>query len=1195
MNNESHMVLDWRSTRLDGRILIEASAGTGKTFTIGLIFLRLLLEHDLRVEQILVATFTERAAQELRERLRLRLVEAEHAMRSLADGVKPADDASLHAWLFRFCENGTLYANALRRIRLARADLDRAPIGTIHALCQRILREHPIESGAALLPEKLVDENVLLRECVEDFWRKRYLVGHADSDEAEIVVEKGVAALISDLRGLIDVDARILPLDDPEEMRRDVQRLRKVEHVQLLRSFATKKSLYAKQKRALSSRFTEFADILEIEHGDIVGALGNPKASYIEAHLIVEQLSDEGKVTLIDHELIVLLQKVRVSAVARGRTTRARVLSDAIAFCRDEIPRRARQRDVQTFSMLIDTVHARLIDANAGREFADTLFASFPAALIDEFQDTDGRQFEIFDRIYRDRNGNTRGLLSMIGDPKQAIYGFRGGDLAAYLRARQRADEQFALTVNRRSSAPLIAAVNSLYANTDGGFNDAVIRYPPAEASGNADKTPFATHGKVIARPLSIHRFAHEEDQNASALDERALDDCAHRIVELLNDAHRTIGTERVRPGDIAVLTRTNRQIDALRQRLIAHGVPCVGSGRGSVFDTEIARDLELVLFAVLNSDDERAVRGALCTRLLGATLRDLRDWQMDETRFELQLQRFSDWHALARSLGVQAFIQTLIAERAADVLALPEGERVMTDLRHLGELLGGDDDASRGVESAYNRLATLRRENEEDDVGTSKSRRLRIESDSARVQLMTIHAAKGLQFPIVFVPFAWRVSDGHAARTPQVLRFHDENGEPCIDLGSRHFERHVAQHFDEELQERLRLLYVAMTRAKYAVHLYWTDRNGPPQTGAKACGTAALDVLIDQTQRKLGLAFGKASLRAMADRCEGIDIVEPFAGAPARFYSADASTDTRAARSPPPATRPFQWLHSFSSITRHTTLTTDESAASDEIEAQVDVEREVAAEESEQVTDDPSLLSLDTWRGRHFGNALHAILENAESGDVWPEQRDLLARHLMSLGVRTTVGDPLEPVGRMVDRVRQTDLGEGLRLMDLHRETAISEFEFQFPVNAASLSDLREVCERHGCGDAISPSLSTPKLNGMLTGFADLIFLHGGRYHVLDYKTNWLGNRLRDYESDPLDAAMIAHHYPLQALIYTVALHRYLCGRLDGYTAERHLGESWYLFVRAVGLGDDRGVWRRRWPAELIEALDDALAGVAA
>ena len=411
------------------------------------------------------------------------------------------------------------------------------------------------------------------------------------------------------------------------------------------------------------------------------------------------------------------------------------------------------------------------------------------------------------------------------------------------------------------------------------------------------------------------------------------------------------------------------------------------------------------------------------------------------------------------------------------------------------------------------------------------------------------------------------------------------------IDLGSLDFDAHLARYLDEDLQERLRLLYVAMTRAKYAVHVYWTDRNGAPALGADACTTAAIDVLIDQTQCALRLTAGETSLDAMAAQCEGIDIVEPFGGPFARYQTSEPSQAARRAREPP-SPRPFVWLHSFSSLARHATLAVDESAASDEIETEVDIEIEQAAEEDRLVADDPALTVLDAWRGRHFGNALHAILENAGPATVWPAQRPLLARHLAPLGVKpNAVGDALETVGRMVDRVRGTDLGDGFRLLDLPSQASISEFEFQFPVNGISLAALRDICVAHGIDDAVSESLTSTTLNGMLTGFADLIFTLDGKFHVLDYKTNLLGSRLEDYAEPALDAAMAEHYYALQALIYTIALHRYLRGRLDGYAPERHLGESWYLFVRAIGLGDRLGVWRRRWHADLIVALDDAFA----
>jgi exodeoxyribonuclease V beta subunit len=260
------------------------------------------------------------------------------------------------------------------------------------------------------------------------------------------------------------------------------------------------------------------------------------------------------------------------------------------------------------------------------------------------------------------------------------------------------------------------------------------------------------------------------------------------------------------------------------------------------------------------------------------------------------------------------------------------------------------------------------------------------------------------------------------------------------------------------------------------------------------------------------------------------------------------------------------------------------ESAAADETEA---------ADESAQITqdaDDPRLLALDAWRGRHFGDAVHKALEDAPAG---PIQRGWLAARIKALAVPHAAfdGDALAPVVQMLDRTRAGDLGDGLRLANLPVEARVQEFEFQLPVNV-SLRRLREVCARHGCADAIGANLSAAALNGMLTGFADLIFEFGGRYHVLDYKTNRLGASLSDYRADALDAAMHAHHYPLQALLYTVALHRYLRGRLDGYTAELHLGESWYLFLRALGLDGDSGVWRRRWPPALIEELDAAFAG---
>ena len=318
-----------------------------------------------------------------------------------------------------------------------------------------------------------------------------------------------------------------------------------------------------------------------------------------------------------------------------------------------------------------------------------------------------------------------------------------------------------------------------------------------------------------------------------------------------------------------------------------------------------------------------------------------------------------------------------------------------------------------------------------------------------------------------------------------------------------------------------------------------------------------------------------------MAVRLEGMRVEGPCPRSDAKYSGAAQNENPRAARAPLPELRPFLWLHSFSSLTRHAVAVGVEAAAADEAQAS-----EPDASDAAPVAD-PRLLALDIWRGRHFGDAVHKLLE-----DAVPINRDALVARLAALAVRPRGGDgdAFTPVAQMLHRVRTSDLGNGLRLCDLPAEARVAEFEFQFPV-AVNVARLRAICTTHAYAELIPASLHTPALRGMLTGFADLIFEFGGRYHVLDYKTNRLGLRLTDYSGAALDAAMDAHHYALQALLYTVALHRYLRTRLRGYAPARHLGESWYLFLRAVGLQPEAGVWRRQWPVTLIEELDEVFS----
>ncbi|MGH8160262.1 MAG: exodeoxyribonuclease V subunit beta [Rhodanobacter sp.] len=1185
--------LDWRRMPLHGRILIEASAGTGKTWNIGLIYLRLLLERDLRVEQILVTTFTDAAAQELRERLRRRLVEAERLLQSLPS-TSATDDNALENYLRARCPDAESIRRTLRRVQLARTDLDRAPVSTIHALCQRIQRDYPLESGAAFANDKLFDEQQLQRECVEDFWRRRYLTGEVDPREAKLLLDDGPEGLLRDLGGLANnADARIMA-GGLAELERQVAALHTEATIVELQRLADDKSLYGPRKTALANRFNKIAAALQAG-GDVEAALQDILDAAFEPDKVTEQESAATAGTLSAHPLVKALQTLRPLLQLRSLFTRGAVLAEAAQTCREEMPRRARQRHVLTFSMLIDAVYQRLCGEHADSVLADRLFEAFPVALIDEFQDTDQRQFAIFDRIYRER-----GTLVMIGDPKQAIYSFRGGDIAAYLRAAEQADQRFSLGTNHRSSRALVEALNAWYGHTEGGFGHPLIRYQQVVPAGKADEQPYTVDGEPVARPLVIHPFRGDaQDNNGNPLralgelEARALDDCANRIAELLNDPRQHIGNQRVTPGDVAVLLSTNQQVVALRTRLVARGVPCVGSGRGNIFAGEVARELELILFAVLHPDDDQAVRGALATRLLGVTLEQFSAWQTQPAAFERELERFEAWRTLVRMRGVLALIEALLAARATALLALPEGERVLTDLRHLGELLAAEEGARQGLDGLYAWLLEMREEGGDGDADAADERQLRIESDARRVQLLTIHASKGLEFPIVFLPLVWRISD-RKRNPPQLLRYHDAAGHRCIDLGSVDFIEHRGQHFREELEERLRLLYVALTRAVHAVHVYWVDRSPLPGNDAHAWECAAIDQLIRQAQQKLALPEGEVSLEPMAAALGGIALTTPYADAFTRYQAPVEIGAPRATQTPLPRSRPFQWLHSFSGLTRYAAaaVVLDDSGAADETGAD---ETAIVPEEPDDSAEDSRLQMLYPLRGPRFGDAVHHVFELTQPGPVWPAQRQLLHNQLGAQAVKANNlahDEALERVGRLIDRARQADLGDGLRLIDVPAERRIVEFEFQFPVQQVSLARLRRLCVAHGQAEVIPASLDAATLNGMLTGFADLILEWDGRFHVLDYKTNWLGARLNDYRGTSLDAAMAEHHYPLQALLYTVALHRYLRQRMDGYTAEQHLGDSWYLFVRALGLGPGLGVWRHRWPVALIEALDDAFAG---
>ncbi|MBK6726753.1 MAG: UvrD-helicase domain-containing protein [Xanthomonadales bacterium] len=1147
---------DWRELDLDlehaahRRILVEASAGTGKTWTISVLYLRLIVEHGLRPGAIVVSTFTDAAAAELRERIRARL---QWALRQGGAPTTAPEEAELRAWLIASRASVPL-AEAQWRLQRALAELERAPIATLHALCRRILDEQALSAGTALRPGELVADAELRSELLDDL--TRWLAHGAGDDEASglpALARMNPAARAKLLQaamqpGVVVVGGEVTELLALFEDRDWPTRLRE---------FAATLAMQPR-KRALRSRLGELADWLEC---------GAPFADF-EGKL--KDLADDAywrEQLHPDHLASSLADPAATFAREAGALLRHRDAILCAAGVRRVLPmleawREARlaAREQFTFDDLISRVHARATAPRAdGEHLADRLHAQWPVSLIDEFQDTDARQWAIFDALHRDPAGASRGLLLLIGDPKQAIYGFRGSDIASYLRAAASTTQRLTLAVNQRASAGLVAATNALYGASASPFamDDDAIHYLPVRASGRADDKPLLRSDGAAFAPMQLH-----------APDADPLGTCVELIAHYLVPGRWTLGERALGPGDLAVLLPRHDHIVELRERLARRRIPCVGAGRSDLFASTWADELRVVLHALSQPTDAGALRAALATRLLGEDYASLRACAADDARWRQRVEVLLRWAEAWQRHGVLHAVDRIIAFAAPRLLARIDGERALTDLRHLGELLQTREQRSQGRQQLLSWFAQQCEAPAAGAEAAAKERALRIESDSGRVQLLTLHASKGLEFPVVLLPLM------HAQRAagrdwPQWTDA--ASGERRIDLGSRHSDAHRALAERESLQERTRLLYVALTRAQHACHLVL------PESSATR----------DERESALHWLLHRVDLAALT--ADGAQIAL-HTTRPERAPEPPATTAAaRRSVRPGPARRRIEAAYSFSSLmARAAVADRNEAAARDEHLEQALAVADTAAPA------EPRLAALSPWRGAELGNAMHAVFEQREIGRPLAEQRVLVQEQLARAGLAVDGARGSALVDAVIERAQATlaaDLGGGLRLGDLDARAQRAEMGFQFRIEQLDLLRLRALCEQCGESGLVPAGLGGGALHGFLGGKIDLVLVHGGAVHVLDYKSNHLGDALADYQGEALALAMDAHGYRWQALLYALAVQRYLARRQRGQHAALALGDTIYLFVRALGMAPDAGIWRHRFAPEFLAAVDALFA----
>jgi exodeoxyribonuclease V beta subunit len=1113
-----------------GVTVLEASAGTGKTFTIAALAARFIAEGAVTLNQLLLVTFTRIATSELRERVRERLVLTEAQLARVAAGALPD----------RFDEVVELLAAAPvdtvreRRARLADAiaNFDAATIETTHGFCQKVL--DGLGTLADTEPSATFVDGVedLTREVLDDLYVRRFFQ------------DRGGATLP-----------------------------------------------YAQAQRIAAI------------------AIQNPTAEIYPLH-------------------------------PRDGTAAAmcRRLAGAV---RDELEKRKRALALMTYDDQLTRLLHTLTGAGGDAAVA-SLRERYRVVLIDEFQDTDPIQWQIVNRAFgggppRSGPAGRETTLVLIGDPKQAIYAFRGADVYAYLDAAASAGARATLNINRRSDQALLDGLDALFGHARLGHPGIVYRQvsaAPANKSPRLRGAPSTGALRVrlvdVTEP-SVVRTA-SGFPNADSTRSFIAHDLGADVVALLgsraeietrDDLGRTLTTKHVAPGDIAVLVRTHRHASLIQRELEAAGVPAVISGSGSVFATPAAADWLTLLEALEQPSHPARARAAALTPLIGWSATRLAI--ASESELEGLHQRLHAWARTLREQGISTLAESILSggHAAGRLLALVGGERRLTDLQQVSELLNaaaGSEQFGLAALTAWlrQRIAAAATE------GSNDERTRRLDSDADAVQVLTFHRSKGLEFPVVYCPFLW--DPGRLADDGEPVYFHDESGRRAIDVGlsGSEYDTHLRRHNIEERGEELRLAYVALTRARHQAVIWWASawyaKESPLGRLLFAQGPEG-NVDWQGGRRPREDDALRRFEQVAAEAPHAVSVEPARLGLPARWSAAiDADATLDRAR----------FERQIDTAWRRTSYTALTAAAHDALVASEPEDAGITDEPATSAAPTVSELPLSEMAsGPRLGTLIHRALQELEF-----DAPDLMGT--LSAWLATAVAQRPELLGSEPQQAAvglalalATPLGGefgSLALTGVSRVDRLDELAFELPlaggdepVSAARLADIGALLAEFisaddplaGYAQRLRDPMLAASLRGYLTGSIDLVLRVRGRpgagtvadshdrYVIIDYKTNWLapaGEPLSaaHYAPAALAVEMQRSHYLLQALLYSVALHRYLRWRLPGYDPASGLAGVRYLFLRGMlGLErPDSGVFAWRPPAELVVALSDLLAG---
>lgn len=1169
---------------LHGERLIEASAGTGKTYTIAGLYLRLLLGHGplieegadagqasaherpLSVTEILVVTFTEAATAELRGRIRGRIHEARLAFMRGQSG-----DALL-AQLLEEVEDHEL---AARRLLAAERQMDEAAVFTIHGFCQRMLKQNAFESGALFETEFLTDDSQLRLQAVSDYWRAEFYPVDKTLASAVRALWPSPAALLREMNGWLDnseLEMRPPAGDETLAARHQaaMSRIAAVKAAWLAQVDEIRRQTDGQISRYTGKNYEGWLAKIAYWAQDESSGYAIPKELERFGQSVLEENLKKGG------ELPTLPLFSEIDQLLASRPgIRDLILQRAAVVVRSRMQASKRQAHQLSFDDLLKDLDGAL-DSPLGERLCERIRATYRVAMIDEFQDTDPQQYRIFHRLY---GGQQDTALLMIGDPKQAIYGFRGADIFTYIQARRNVSAHYTLGRNWRSSGALVAAVNGLFERAKDPFiYEADIPFLPVEAQGKSKalrldgETAPVLHCWQLSGQPTFNRGDYQSKMARATAAE------IHRLLTLAREGKALIGSEPVKAGDIAVLVRTGAEGKLVQQELARLAIASVYlSNRESVLEQVEAREILLILHACQNPSEERSLRAALATGLFDLDAKALDELASDERAWESAVQEFMEYRKVWHKRGVLAMLRALLHRRnlASSLLASPYGERRLTNFLHLGELL---QQVSSELDGEYALLRWLG-EAVNRQSGQDAEQILRLESERKLVQIVTIHKSKGLEYPLVFLPF---ICSHRSADTPLYHEADEAGNRTILDLTGA--EESLAEADKERLAEDLRLLYVALTRGVYATWLGLAPvRSGNGKSEKTDLHQTAIGYLLQKGEEGDAATLATA-LGALAQDLPGVAVGEPSLTRPAPLPAEEEQLGEPQVRRFGGTLERDWWISSYSGLAAQGHGHSKGVLANPGFDDEVVTEAAALAAEQPEEAPQPSIFTFP--KGARPGTLLHSLFETIDFESAGGEP---LAEHIATLLTQDGFDESWAPVLQqqveaVLDTPLETGFGEPVRLRDLAPERKQVELEFFLPMGRVTASALTALCQQHDPLSRGNKPLSFATVQGMLKGFIDLVFEWQGRWYLLDYKSNHLGMSPADYSRPALEQAMVEHRYDLQYQLYSLALHRLLSLRLPGYDFDQHFGGVFYLFLRGMPQG---GIFHTRPSRELVLGLD--------